>query len=79
MFDRVQTKAIIFTVLYLVFANEGHHSSSVAKKSRFDSSDFFQSLNFTSLKMQTLIVFVIDKHSLYSGMQPEILWTGEVL
>ena len=29
--------------------------------------------------MQTLIVFVVEKHSLYPGMQPEILWAGEVL
>ena len=79
MFDRVLNKAIIFTVLYLVFTNEGHHWSSVVKKFRFDSSDFFQSLNFTLLKMQTLIVFVIEKHLLYTGMQPEILWAGEVL
>ena len=28
---------------------------------------------------QNLIVFVVEKHSLYPGMQPEILWAGEVL
>ena len=79
MFDRVLNKAVVFILQYLIFANEGHHRSSVFKKPRFDSSDFFQSLNFKSVKLQTLIGFFIKKHSPYPGAQGRTLWTGEVL
>ena len=53
--------------------------SKICVPNAVDSSDFFQPLNCRLFKLQTLIGFFIEKHSLNPGTQPEFLRVGEVL